>query len=46
MFINLTRSYLEALNMGAVPNIESAWDYLCKEENEKSIEQSIEFFDK
>ena len=32
MFILLARSYLSAINDGAVPNIEDAWGYLCKNE--------------
>lgn len=32
MFISLTKNYLAAINDGAVPNIENAWSYLCKNE--------------
>ena len=32
MFISLTKNYLSAINDGAVPNIENAWSYLCKNE--------------
>jgi len=32
MFVLLARSYLSAINDGAVPNIEDAWGYLCKNE--------------
>lgn len=32
MFVLLARSYLSAINEGAVPNIENAWSYLCKNE--------------
>lgn len=32
MLFNLTNSYIEALNKGVVPNIESAWSYICRNE--------------
>jgi hypothetical protein len=30
MLYNLAGSYVEAINKGAVPNIETAWSYICK----------------
>ena len=30
MLCKLAESYVEAINKGAVPNIESAWSYICK----------------
>lgn len=32
MLYNLALSYVDAINKGAVPNIESAWSYICKNE--------------
>ena len=32
MLSNLCLSYVDAINKGAVPNIESAWSYICKNE--------------
>jgi hypothetical protein len=32
MLANLTQVYVEAINKGAVPNIENAWNYICKNE--------------
>jgi hypothetical protein len=32
MLYNLALTYVEAINKGAVPNIESAWSYICKNE--------------
>lgn len=37
MFISLIKSYLSAINGGAVPNIENAWNYLCKDECHKAV---------
>lgn len=30
MLISLSKAYIEAINKGSSPNIESAWRYLCK----------------
>jgi hypothetical protein len=32
MLYNLAGSYVDAINKGIVPNIESAWSYICKNE--------------
>lgn len=32
MYISLVKNYVEAINTGAVPNIENAWSYVCKDE--------------
>jgi len=32
MFIDLLESYVKAINEGAVPNIENAWNYICENE--------------
>src|SRR5690606_266789 len=32
MFWNLMSSYVESINKGAVPVIENAWSYMCKNE--------------
>jgi hypothetical protein len=30
MLYNLAASYVDAINNGAVPSIESSWSYICK----------------
>ena len=45
MYGNLILSYAEAINNGAVPNIENAWSYLCKNECEKAIVDGLESYD-
>ena len=30
MLYGVIQSYVNAINKGAVPNIESAWSYICK----------------
>ncbi len=37
MFVSLMRSYVNSINNGAVPNIENAWNYLCKDACNKAI---------
>lgn len=32
MYCNMLNSYVQAINEGAVPNIESAWNYMCMEQ--------------
>ena len=32
MLYNLCLSYVDAINKGVVPNIETAWSYICKNE--------------
>jgi len=46
MLYNLALSYVEAINKGAVPNIESAWSYICKNECMKALYDSYERFER
>ena len=46
MFLGLSRSYLAAINQGAVPNIENAWHYLCRQECQKAVDKGFETYDK
>ena len=32
MYCSVVGSYVNAINEGAVPNIESAWKYMCQEQ--------------
>jgi hypothetical protein len=32
MLWNLMTSYVDAINKGAIPSIESSWNYICKNE--------------
>ncbi len=38
MLLELARSYVNAINAGAVPCIENAWTYVCKNECERAIQ--------
>ena len=37
MLAGLVDSYVDAINGGAVPNIENAWSYVCKNECSKAL---------
>lgn len=44
MFVGLVYNYVEAINKGAVPNIETAWNYISKNECQKAMEMAYENF--
>lgn len=46
MFYGLVQSYVSAINQGAVPNIENAWNYICKNECLKALHESLSHFEK
>lgn len=46
MLFNLAQSYVEAINKGAVPSIESSWSYICKNECLKANQQAYEDFER
>jgi len=45
MLYNLACSYVDAINEGAVPNIETAWTYLCQNECFKAQETAYQMFE-
>ena len=44
MYLTLAQNYVDAINKGAVPNIENAWHYICQNECKKSMEKAINRF--
>jgi hypothetical protein len=46
MLVNLCKGYMEAINKGHVPSVESAWFYVCRSEGLKAIKQTTDFLDK
>ena len=46
MFWNLVKSYVESINKGAIPSIESSWSYICKNECIKAQDDSYDIFQK
>jgi len=46
MFWNLLTSYVESINKGAIPSIESSWVYICKNECLKAVDDSHDIFER
>lgn len=46
MLYNLVLSYVDSINKGAVPNIESAWSYICKNECLKAQYDAYDRFER
>ena len=44
MLVALIESYVIAVNKGAVPNIENAWNYICKNECSRALEEAQELY--
>ena len=40
MIATLAENYVVAINNGAVPNIETAWNYICMSECNKALEEA------
>jgi hypothetical protein len=45
MYCDLVISYIEAINSGGVPVIENTWKYICRNECEKALEESVDFLE-
>eukprot|EP01022_Parablepharisma_sp_SALTPOND_P029008 TRINITY_DN722_c0_g1_i1.p1 TRINITY_DN722_c0_g1~~TRINITY_DN722_c0_g1_i1.p1 ORF type:complete len:1467 (-),score=323.46 TRINITY_DN722_c0_g1_i1:3360-7760(-) len=45
MLLNLAENYVAAINKGAVPNIENAWTYICKNECLKAFHSALDKYD-
>ena len=45
-YFSVIHTYVEAINNGAVPNIQSAWEYICLERNQKLFLEAEEMFNK
>ena len=46
MFLDLLNSYVEMINKGAVPVIQSAWSMMCQSECTRAVENSTEIYNK
>jgi Guanylate-binding protein, N-terminal domain/Guanylate-binding protein, C-terminal domain len=46
MFGNLITSYVNSMNNGVVPNIESSWTIVCKLQNKKIQDEAKEIYEK
>ena len=41
MYLNTLSSYVNAINEGAVPNMQNAWGYMCQEKCHQSFEECV-----
>ena len=39
----LCKGYMEAINKGMCPNVESAWYYVCRSEGMKAVQQATSY---
>jgi RNase P protein component len=46
MLATLIETYVNAMNKGAVPSIESAWSYICKTECARALQDAQEVYEK
>lgn len=46
MLADLATSYAKSLNQGAIPQIGSAWDYVCDSENQKGLQAAFAALEK
>ena len=46
MLLELCVAYTSAINKGSVPCIESAWTYICKNETQRAVKESLDLIDK
>ncbi len=44
MLLELAQAYTSAINEGSVPNIENAWSYVCQNECNRAIEESVQLY--
>ena len=44
MLLELATAYASAINEGSVPNIQNAWSYVCQNECNRAIEESIQYY--
>ena len=42
MLYELCHAYTDAINKGSVPNIQSAWQYVCKNESMRIIQTCVQ----
>jgi 3D (Asp-Asp-Asp) domain-containing protein len=46
MYMSLVRNFISSINTGAVPNIENAWSYVCKDECYKACNNALDLYSK
>ena len=46
MLLELAFAYTSAINEGSVPNIQNAWSYVCQNECNRAIQESLSVYAK
>lgn len=46
MFCSIIQNHLNAINNGAIPNIENSWNYLCKDECIKAVDYAFDTYER
>jgi len=46
LLVSLCKGYMDAINKGHLPNVESAWFYVCRSEGLKAIKESSDFMER
>ena len=46
MLLELAQAYTAAINEGSVPNIQNAWSYVCQNECNRAIQESVQFYNR
>lgn len=44
MYMSLVKNFINSINNGAVPNIENAWSYVCKDECYKAYNLALDIY--
>lgn len=45
LYLSMLNSYVGAINEGAVPNIENAWNYMVQEQCTKVMTEALEIYE-
>lgn len=43
-YFKIMKTYVDAINNGAVPNIQTAWEYICAEKSQALLNEAEEMF--
>ncbi len=46
LLVSLCKGYMETINKGHIPSVESAWFYVCRTEGIKAIKEASDYLEK
>lgn len=44
MLLELADAYTDSINSGTLPNIQNAWTYVCQNECQRAIDESVSYY--